>query len=337
MKQINLLDLIQNKSVEHSKFTNHKIYKIEDLQNSKSLDECFDVYFNICVKNGSEHTVRAKDADLKRFKDFFIKELGHDNPDFWTPSFSKKYYRHLEESGYKASSINRMCATLRHAARFIDRYRKFPASFPFEMVKRCREDDVPYKGLTSRQLSLLKAAIDIRIAICKRKNQNPILEAAIFYTFLTTGLRKFEVINLKRKQYNGKCFLNVKRKGNKYTHEVVIGKVAIEYIDKYLAMRGYVDPDDYLFVTKNGNQFVPSDMFLMLNRIANQAQAQIPEEERFNITPHMFRHTFAKTILEKKGINYTREMLGNVSWDNVFRYTKLTAEEKNNAVNECFE
>ncbi|WP_238400517.1 hypothetical protein [Legionella bononiensis] len=57
----------------------------------------------------------------------------------------------------------------------------------------------------------LKSACEQRIKTCTRKNQNPLMETALFYVLLDTGLRESEVVNLNVDQYRqkgcAKCYV----------------------------------------------------------------------------------------------------------------------------------
>lgn len=337
MENSNMLEIIENHDSNLSKFVWHKISNLADLKNEHSLAVIFTVYFNTMVKSSSIYTENAKRYDFNLFYDYFLNVFKHDHIDFWTPSVSKDFQKYLEtEKKFKGTSINRITATLRHAAKWIDRYRPFAGGYPFENVKRLREDDPAWKGITKRQLSLLKTGVDIRLKICTKKNQNPLLEAAIIYTLLCTGLRKFELIKLDRNQYDGKGLTNVKRKGNKITSYIALTDIAIEYIEQYLTTKQDDSEDSPLFCTKNHKRLNPTDVDNVILRIANQAQAQLPEDEKFKLSPHMFRHHFGKTVTEKKGLSAAKEMLGHVSWKNVFRYTRPSEEEKKSIIDECF-
>ncbi len=99
---------------------------------------------------------------------------------------------------YKATSINRTLATIRHAGRWLNNQRPLIAGDPLAQVKDVQVDSPDWNGLTSRQLMRLKAACEQRIKSCDRKNQNPLLETAVFYTLLGTGLHESELVTLNR-------------------------------------------------------------------------------------------------------------------------------------------
>lgn len=138
--------------------------------------------------------------DLSKFIIFFQNEVGHDLVDSWTPAVSKHFQKHLcktisekTEKPYKATSINRTMATIRHVGRWLHQQRPLLAGDPLAQVKDLQTDAPDWNGLTSRQLMRLKSACEQRIKSCTRKNQNPLMETALFYLLLGTGLRESEV------------------------------------------------------------------------------------------------------------------------------------------------
>jgi integrase/recombinase XerD len=82
------------------------------------------------VKGAPEKTESAKKKDLAKFAQFLQSEVGHDLVDSWTPAVSKQFQKNLiktisEKTGkpYKATSINRTMATVRHLGRWLHQQR----------------------------------------------------------------------------------------------------------------------------------------------------------------------------------------------------------------------
>lgn len=78
-----------------------------------------------------------------------------------------------------------------------------------------------------------------------------------------------------------------------------------------------------LFVNQSGSAFSEQSVRRMLNRYT--ALAGIP----LHITPHMFRHTFAASLLEADvDIRYIQELLGHSSIHTTEIYTHVSAAKK---------
>lgn len=80
--------------------------------------------------------------DLGKFIDFFQKEVGHDCIDNWTPAVSKQFQKGLLQTisqvtgkTYKATTVNRTMATIRHVGRWIHNQRPLLAGDPLSQVK----------------------------------------------------------------------------------------------------------------------------------------------------------------------------------------------------------
>lgn len=313
---------------KHLPSVQHKI-SLAQLEPEKrdSLVHWFQLYFQIHVLGSSINTQKAKRQDLEKFLSFFNTTVGKDQVDAWTPSVSKAFQKELSDR-YAATSVNRVFATLRHFAKWLQSIRPLLVGFPLEGVRDLLIDAPSWNGLTDRQIMRLKSACDHRLHACRRKDQNPLLEATVFYVLLYTGLRESELCRINGEQYHHRGFHNVKRKGKKITRKVPLPSDARVLLDRYLSeSRGESGPDEPLLVGRGGNRVTRFDVYRIIERIAKQANAMLSEEERFAVTPHMLRHTFLKRIADKHDVHVAQEMSGNVSMKEIFRYTKPSQEE----------
>jgi integrase/recombinase XerD len=288
---------------------------------------------------GSPNTERAKRKDLEKFLAFFVDSLGHEHVDAWTPSVTKGFQRSLQHTvsvgrtkPLAPSSINRILATVRHFAKWLHHQRPIRVGNPLENVRDIATDSSAWNGLTDKEIMRLKSACDQRLKHCDRKNQNPLLETAVLYCLLYTGMREFELSSLNVGQYHSGGFHLVKRKGNKVSRKVPLPKEASRWLDAYLEQRGdggsaLLEDDEPLFVSRYGNRLHPRDIYRIMERICSQASAQLSEGEKMRLTPHMLRHTFLKRVADKKGVHVAQEMSGNVNMREIFRYTKPSQEE----------
>lgn len=301
------------------------------------LHHLFNLYINYNVIGGPHNTLRAKKNDIESFKAFYFENIKTLNKYFWVPSTSRAYQKYLqEEIKLKPTTINRKMATLRHATSWMIKqsYLEFN---PFEGVSDIEMTAIGWKGLSSTDTMRLKAACDIRIAICKRKDQNPLLEKTIFYILLCTGLREMELCSLNFDQYDGAGFKMVKRKGNKVSGFVRLHIEAKQLLDQYLTTRSNIHDNDPLFTNKNNKRLRTKDISYACHQIRMQANAKLPPNEHIKFTPHSLRHAFLKKVADKYGIHTALELSGNVSMKEIYRYTRPSVEEMQNIVNECFE
>ncbi|WP_245614419.1 tyrosine-type recombinase/integrase [Legionella massiliensis] len=341
-KALNLLDAQNDKN---RKFGVDKIFHPLAVHfDTNSLSAWLSFYFQVHVKGAPLKTEQAKQKDLAKFLNFYQSEVGHDLVDNWTPAVSKQFQRSLcntvsEKTGkaYKATSINRTMATVRHVGRWLHQQRPLIAGDPLSGVKDLQTDAPEWNGLTSKQLMRLKAACEQRAKICTRKNQNALLETAVFYVLLCTGLRESELVSLNVNQYHSKGLHSVIRhKSKRVTNKIPLPQEAREHLDNYLNSRE-LDPDEPLFINKVGNRINTRNIYRLCQRVLRQVSALLNENEQFEFTPHKLRHTFLKKVTDKHGVHFAQELSGNVSIKEIFRYAKPSEEEMQSTIEELFE
>ena len=301
------------------------------------------LYFQIHVLGSSPRTMEAKRRDLRRFLGFFSGAAGSDHIQAWTPAVSKAFQHHLEREPsphtgrpYSPATVNRVLATVRHFGRWLNGQCPLLAGDPLAGVRDLAADNPDWRGLSDRRIMRLKSACEQRVHACRRQDQNPLLEAAVFYCLLYTGLREFELCSLDLGQYARRGFHDVRRKGRRVQKRIPLPKEARRWLDRYLDEKRGREPGP-LFITRYGGRLRPLEVQRICARLARQASAHLPEDQRFHFTPHMLRHTFLKRVADKHGVHVAQEMSGNISSKVIFRYTKPSAREMANLAETVFE
>lgn len=338
------LNLLDDENRKNRKFVMDKVlHPLSEHFNTNSLSAWLEFYYQVHVKGSPIKTEQAKKNDIEKFKNFFELEVGHDHVDNWTPAVSKQFQKILcktisekSEKVYKVTTVNRVMATIRHVGRWLHQQRPLLAGDPLMQVKDLQTDAPDWNGLTSKQLMRLKSACEQRIKSCTRKNQNPLLETAVLYTLLGTGLRESELVSLDVYQYHNKGLHDVVRhKSKRVTGKVPVPQEAREFLDKYLASRN-PELEEPLFIGRYGERLKTLDIYRISQRVLKQALAFLPENEKFDFTPHKLRHTFLKKVTDKHGVHFAQEISGNVSIKEIFRYAKPSQEEMQSTIEELF-
>ena len=302
----------------------------------ESLTAWFGLYVRIEVE-GDTNTFQAKRRDLESFLNFFLKMTGADEPDQWTSSITKGFQSHLHKEGRKATTINRTIATLRHCASWLHRQRSFLAGPPCQ-VKDIQVDEPSWKGLRDENVTRLRSASEQLMKIRTAKYHTPVRDHAIFLVLLRTGLRVSELLDLDIGQYQGKHLVNVKRKGKKVTAKVFLPKEAKEALDRYLdKVWGRGDGPLFIARGKNAKPLIRQAVSDLLNLIAAQANARLPESQKIHLTPHVLRHTMLRKVATEYGVQSAMEVAGHTSPNYIWRYVKATDEEKERSLEQLFE
>jgi integrase/recombinase XerD len=283
------------------------------------------------------NTFLAKKRDLQSFLDFFHHVSRSSNPDHWTPSVTKGFQKALGrgDERKKPSTINRMLASLRTCARWIGRQRPFLAGDPCKGVADLRMDEPSWKGLTELEVTRLRSAGEQLLKLKTGKHQQAVRDYAIFLVLLQTGLRVSELLAIDLDQFAGKHFRQVQRKGNKVSSQVFLPKEAREALETYLDQVRGREPGP-LFVSRNRQRLRRQNVDDALKILANQANAQLDEDQRIRLSAHILRHTMLRKVAEKFGVQHAMELAGHTSSNYIWRYVKPSDEEKEKALEDLF-
>ncbi len=67
--------------------------------------------------------------------------------------------------------------------------------------------------------------------------------------------------------------------------------------------------------------------FGIIKRMEQQANAHLPEKERFTVSPHDLRHTLGRQLAEDKGERFAQKQLGHRSGRQLYRYIQPADED----------
>jgi integrase/recombinase XerD len=305
-------------------------------QKRESLVAWCNLYLGIEGRAGSDNTSLAKKRDLEAFLGFLLGSAGRDHPDQWTRSVTRDFLKHLERKLRRSpSTINRMLATLRHAAAWIHSQRPFLAGPPCDRIQDLELEEPEWKGLEDIEITRLKSAAEQLIHVDTKRNQQPVRNYALFMVLHHTGLRISELLALELSQYQGKHFTNVKRKGKAVSRKVFLSKDAREALDRYIAVeRG--KKAGAVFCSKSGGRLERQAVDEALKAIAVHANASLPEDQQIHLSAHLLRHTFLRKVARKYGVEYAKELAGHTSERYIWRYVQPSEEEKERAVEDLF-
>jgi integrase/recombinase XerD len=304
-------------------------------------------YFRTQVAGQAAGTVDAKHRDLACFLNFYTKLYGHDDRREWFKSVTEAFLKDLaqgkiprpskqgetEPQKVSQSTLARTYATVRHFARWIHaQVAEFPAGCPTEGVKPPHEEEPEWKGLTRvDQLRLLNAAQTLRTRRSRGTHQG-VRDHAVIATLLGTGLRVSELLALDTKQYDGRGFVNVLRKGGNVQKYIPVQRQQREVLEEWLTERGSAPGP--VFLTRSGARLDRRQVFLILRRMAEQANAHLPEAEKIKVSPHVLRHTLLRKVANEKGVHFAMKLSGHRSDRYIWRYVQPSEQSLAEALDE---
>lgn len=159
---------------------------------------------------------------------------------------------------------------------------------------------------------------------------------AILLTLLTTGLRKAEICNLKignLKTYRNQAVIDVIGKGKRF-RRIPLHTDAVIAIQDYLKASGNgVEPEGPVFKTlgKHGpygeSVLTPKAVDCLVKSVAKKALI------RKRIHPHVMRHTFATTLLDKENdLKTVQALMGHSHIHTTEAYLHSTDDRKVQAI-----
>jgi integrase/recombinase XerD len=325
----------------------HKVMATVTRDPQMSLMVLAGQYFRTQVAGQAEGTVDAKQRDLACFLTFYTQLYGHDDRREWYKSVTEAFLKALalgqvprpskhgepKLQRLSQSTIARTYATVRHFARWIHKHvAAFPLGCPTDGVKAPEEGEPKWKGLSRlEQLRLLNAAQTLRVQNARGTDQG-LRDHALIATLLGTGLRVSELLAIDVAQYNGRGFVNVLRKGGHVQRFLPIQKQHREVLDEWIAQRG--GGEGPIFRTRSGKRLDRTQAFLILQRVARQANAHLPPEQHLEVSPHVLRHTLLRKVANEKGLHYAMELSGHRSDRYIWRYVKPDAQSLAEAIDD---
>jgi len=269
-------------------------------------------------KNLSEHSVSSYNNDLKRYLRFVAQGLQILQLKGITLNHIKKYLEELSAMDLSVSSVTRNISSIRGFHEFAV-VEGLAESNPAELVELPKKTQKLPEVLTPEGVT---AIIDIP----NREVAVGIRNAAILETLYATGMRVSELTGLEQDNLFFEIgFIRVLGKGNK-ERLVPAGEASQLAIEHYIEnVRPKYQSDDEpqksknkLFLSQRGNPLSRMSIWNIVNDAAERADI------KKNVSPHIFRHSFATHLLEGGAdLRAVQEMLGHTSINTTEIYTHV--------------
>lgn len=281
-------------------------------------------YLDFCASQKclDEKTLKAYRIDLRQFSE---QTAVADAAEI-TSDILEKYITILHQQ-YKPRTAKRKIASVKALFHYFE-YKEIIDRNPFNKIQiRFREPVILPKTIPLHTVETFLAAIYRQRNYAKTDYQkrNALRDAAVVELLFSTGMRISELCTLKDEDvnlYDG--IILIYGKGDK-ERRIQIGNAAVirileEYRDSFhkeiLSCRRF-------FTNQSGMALSDQAVRRMINKYTALASIDL------HITPHMFRHTFATSLLEADvDIRYIQEMLGHSSINITEIYTHVAVAKQ---------
>lgn len=290
----------------------------------KDLQTLINDYLNYCTlhKRLDVKTLKAYRIDLRQFSEY----VGYINVFDITTNTLEAFISALHLK-YKPKTVKRKIASVKALFHYLE-YKDLIETNPFNKIQiKFREPIILPKTIPLHTVeNLLSTIYRYRVNAktdCQRKNA--LRDAAIIELLFATGIRISELCSLKMNDVdlNDRTIL-IYGKGAK-ERKVQIGSDDVEHIlEEYRnAFSTEIHACNHFFVNQNGTALSDQAVRRMINKYTSLAAIEL------HITPHMFRHTFATSLLEADvDIRYIQEILGHSSINITEIYTHVAMSKQ---------
>lgn len=267
-------------------------------------------------------TLKAYRIDLRQFSEQIVPSEISDI----TPNMLENFIAQLH-ADFKPKTVKRKIASLKAFFHYLE-YREVVDTNPFNKIRiKFREPVILPKTIPLRTLELFLSTIYAQRSIVKTPYQkrNVLRDIAITELLFATGMRISELCSLSVNDVNlSDGTILIYGKGAK-ERRIQIGNADVinilsEYKDNFLPE---IQSCKHFFANQAGRMLSDQAVRRMLNKYSALAGIEL------HITPHMFRHTFATSLLEADvDIRYIQEMLGHSSINITEVYTHVAMSKQ---------
>lgn len=286
------------------------------------LKEEIDKYLHYCrfQKELDEKTVKAYRADLEQFHGF-VGESALDKEKL------NAYLLHIHGL-YKQKTVKRKIASVKALFHYLEEEEIIEIN-PFHKVKtKFKEEMVLPKIIPRDVIEELLSCLYRDESLEKHSEWKKSLilrDIAVIEMLFATGMRIAELCHLQSKFFDLKNgIVCVQGKGGKERYLQIGNSDVLEVLERYKEQfSGKIKAHGYFFVNRYGNPLSEQSARRMIHKHAEAIHADM------NITPHMFRHSFATYLMEEDvNIRYIQKMLGHASITTTQIYTYVTTEKE---------
>lgn len=286
----------------------------------------------IVINNYLEHCKNQKKLDNKTIKSYsidlrqFSEQNISKNASEITSDILEDYIATLHKK-YRSKTVKRKIASLKALFRYLE-YKEIITINPFNKIQlRFREPVILPKTIPLHIIETFLSAIYNRYYNAKTTYQKDcaLRDAAIIELLFATGMRISELCNLKISDVDlyDRTVL-IYGKGAKERIIQIGNDDVIQILETYKnTFSAKMQCCNHFFSNPNGTALSDQSVRRMIKKYTSLANIEL------HITPHMFRHTFATSLLEADvDIRYIQEMLGHSSINITQIYTHVAMSKQ---------
>lgn len=266
-------------------------------------------YLNYCQsqKRLDTKTLKAYRIDLNQFD----RQIPTANITAITSDLLESYIADLHQN-FSPKTVKRKIASTKAFFHYLE-LKELIERNPFHKIDiKFREPVTLPKTISLHTVEIFLATIyrHQQTASTEFQRRNALRDAAVIETLFATGIRISELCSLKAHDIDlHDCSILIYGKGSKERKVQIGSPDVIAVLTKYRdSFQTEIQHCHHFFANQNGTSLSDQSVRRMIRKYTSLASIEL------HITPHMFRHTFATSLLEADvDIRYIQEMLGHSS------------------------
>lgn len=284
------------------------------------LEDKLAAYLEYCEyrKELDGKTLKAYRIDLRQYFEYVCV----DEPD---KEKIEEYITHLHKS-YKQKTVKRKIASIKAFYNYLEET-EIIAESPFRKIKVKFKETVTLPRIIPREEieKLLNHMYQCLNENDKVSHKHMLRDVAVIEVFFATGARVYEISNIREDSINlNTGLIRLMGKGGKERYVQISNTSILEVLKKYYDENEQaIKKSGYFFVNNRESRYTEQSIRLMLKKYTKQAGI-----ER-NITPHMFRHSFATYLIEEGvDVSCVQQILGHSSIKTTKIYIHIAAKKQ---------
>ena len=264
------------------------------------------------------NTLKAYRIDLKQFFEYAMEDIpGKEKIEDYIIELHKKF---------KQKTIKRKIASVKAYYNYLEE-REIISENPFRKIKvKFKEAMILPRIIPREEIELL---LNYMYAQEDQSNRGAykywLRDIAVVETLFATGARVYEISNIRADNVNlNTGLIRIMGKGGKERYIQIASSEILDILKKYYAQNTEeIRQSGFFFVNNRGCRYTEQSIRLMLKKYTKLAGI-----ER-NITPHMFRHSFATYLIEEGvDISCVQQILGHSSIKTTQIYIHVAAKKQ---------
>ena len=271
-------------------------------------------------QNLSPHTIKAYSIDIRQFTSF-LKEIG-------IVTYKDCKNKHItlfisKQKSYKASTLKRKIVSLKKFFSHLAITNEINENHFKKATTKFRTDKTLPRTIDFNIITSIYDKVYENFEKCLYHTEFYLTEVLIIELLYTTGIRVSELCDIKNQDINlNSSLIFIKGKGRKERIVFINNLELCRLIEMYQKLT-YNPYCDYFLRNKNLSKLSPQSVRLRLKRIVKECNI------KDTVTPHMFRHTFATSLLEEDiNLLYIQDLLGHSSIATTQVYLKINKKKQ---------